>query len=275
MLAPAGSGTIDITKLQKGMLKFNGSELDEHRAAQLLGAFDADGDGRLRLEDFAVEDFQAALERFQSEEEEAERRAQVKERRQRQAERKLEEYYQSLPEANEDTGLLTRLASVLCYVLPLVDAAPFGLPLLKLFPAVQPLFMLLVPALQLLEVVPFGQLLLFVAMQTLAGNTDLPVLLRFNLRMAVLLDVCLFLPSILKPLVSSLVQEPIPDDVQAAFACLVVLPVVACAAYAAACSLLLGLEPRGVPFLSEAAERSMGKTRPRLGDDDEGAANDA
>merc|ERR1711957_522601 len=78
-----------------------------------------------------------------------------------------------------------------------MDSAKDGIILTLLFPQCMPPFMALLQLYGYVDQVPFGSLLLFVGMQWLAGNKDLPVLLRFNLQQAVHLDILRLIPSLI------------------------------------------------------------------------------
>mmetsp|Transcript_49410 Transcript_49410/g.143240 ORF Transcript_49410/g.143240 Transcript_49410/m.143240 type:complete len:427 (-) Transcript_49410:244-1524(-) len=259
----AGAG-IDASSIRRGMKEFNGKDVDAARAEQLLHAHDRNQNGVIDLDEFDLDSFQATLEKLRAEEE-ANQRALLQEERQRhaqeKAEREIQEYYSTLPGPNTDTGVLTRLGSVLAYLLPLLDGLHFALPLAQVFPALQLFFLPFLPLLQLLNVIPLGQLLVFFAMQAIAGNEELPALARFNLRQAIVLDVALFLPNILSSLVPAAAAEHIPAEVVVALGGVIFLPLLACIWYSVFFC-LWGQAPRGIAYVSEAAEMGMGMVPP-------------
>ncbi len=94
----------------------------------------------------------------------------------------------------QDPPIWQRLLAALAYLLPLSDAIPFGKALLLQFPVLQ---LLAVPALPLITVqqaIPFGGLVLFLALYLLVvRNSKVPYLIRFNVLQAILLDIVLVL----------------------------------------------------------------------------------
>mmetsp|Transcript_91268 Transcript_91268/g.185794 ORF Transcript_91268/g.185794 Transcript_91268/m.185794 type:complete len:473 (-) Transcript_91268:189-1607(-) len=264
-----GSGALDAEEVKRGMKELCGKHLDEEKAARLLKAHDMNADGLLQFEEFDLSRLQASLDKFQAEEREREDAVRREAAEREREVREREEYEQSLPIANEDTGLTTRLASVCAYLLPLMDGFQFGMPLLTAFPVLQPFFSAVFGPVQLLSAIPFWQFLLFVGMQVLGDNKDMPKLLRFNLKQAILLDVALFIPSLVRILVNSLLKDLLPGELESnlifILATLVCVPMLLCVVYSAVCS-LAGSTPRGIPYISEAAEEALGPSRPSGGD---------
>jgi len=261
---PDGSGSIDLAGVRRGMKEFNGTELDETKAMELLQAHDANQNGVLEFEEFDPHAFQATLERMWAEErarEEAERQRKSEEEAIKQAQLELEEYYSTLP-GNPDTSWPTRFAAVLAYALPLLDGLRFGLPLAAAEPSLAPFLYGLVPALKLLNATPFGQLLVFITMQVLAANQELPALLRFNLRQAIALDIALVIPNIIVGSGMFPLDIELPTNEMIIFSAVVFLPLLAAILYSALCN-LSGTAPRSIPFFSQNAERSMGMWAPR------------
>merc|ERR1712008_270920 len=181
----------------------------------------------------------------------------------------LEEYISNLPESNEDTGLLTRVGSILTYLLPLLDSVLFAKPLVSELPQLKPFYAVVAS-------VPYGlaPLLLFAVFQGLANNTDLPKLLRFNMRQSVLLNVSLFVPVIIgafanfaSKLAFGTTNEwgewtpgTLPQSISDPCNSAVFTVLLACILCSMGSS-LLGLMPVGIPIISPAAERTMAKTR--------------
>lgn len=261
------SGAVDAAEIRRGMKEFNGMELDSAKAVALLQAHDSNKNGVLELDEFDPASFEATLERLWAEDRAREEAAQREERERLaklQEERELQEYYSTLPGTNTDTGPSTRAASVLAYLLPLLDSLRFGLPVIALFPMLQPVFTFLLPALHIMNVIPLGQFVVFIAMQTVAANAELPALLRFNVKQAIVLDVAMFLPNLLAFLINWVSGGDLAPEFEAFAGALVFLPMLACVAYAVLCT-LGGAAPRGIPAISEAAERSLGMRPPHVG----------
>jgi len=265
-----GSGAVDVAELRRGMMQVSGAELSESMALRLMEALDEDRDGLLQPAEFDVKRLEATLEKLVAEDRALELEAWRAERRQRdrvraeaEAERLLREYEATLPPANQDVGALTRLGSVLVYLLPLMNALKFGVPLATSQPLLKEAFAPLLGLLHSLSAVPYGQLLAFIVLQTLADNRDLPLLLRFNMRQAVVLDIALGTLQLLQVVAAIAMFGQAPPDIvqQWDSNTLVFLALLGCIGYSVVFS-LRGEIPRGIPGISAYAERYMAPTRP-------------
>ncbi|CAE8605136.1 unnamed protein product [Polarella glacialis] len=266
------SGSISVQELRTGLQEM-GLELDEPKAEGILRALDKDGDGMLTLEEFDLKAATKQIEEWRAQDEAVEdatrAAAQALERQSKEVESEKQanqEYIASLPPSNDDVGLPTRLASVLAYLLPCMDVLRYGLPLALMFPSLQGPFSALFAISGVFQAFPFGlgYLALFIGMQNLAKNTELPTLLRFNLRQSVILDIALFVPGILSGVISlaaDAAKAPISEELAFAGNGIVFALLVACVAYSTGSS-LLGVAPRGLPFISEMAGEAISDTRP-------------
>ncbi len=94
----------------------------------------------------------------------------------------------------QDPPIWQRLLAALAYLLPLSDAIPFGKGLLLQFPLLQVLALPALPVITLQQAIPFGGLVLFLALFLLVvRNSKVPYLIRFNVLQAILLDIVLVL----------------------------------------------------------------------------------
>ena len=94
----------------------------------------------------------------------------------------------------EGPPIWQRLLAGLAYLLPLSDAIPFGKALLLQFPVLQLLALPALPVITLQQAIPFGGLVLFLALFLLVvRNSKVPYLIRFNVLQAILLDIVLVL----------------------------------------------------------------------------------
>mmetsp|Transcript_114808 Transcript_114808/g.245086 ORF Transcript_114808/g.245086 Transcript_114808/m.245086 type:complete len:464 (-) Transcript_114808:129-1520(-) len=267
----SGSGTLGVTDLQRGMLEFNGTHLDEAMAERLLRAHDVNSDGVLQPTEFDLTSLEATLERLRQADHVEEMSARRVERerlellhQQVEEARELAAYYASLPPANEDTGALTRLVSALVYTLPLLDSLRLGVPLLAMMdPALKSVFDLLLPLSHALNAIPLLHIFVFIALQTLADNCKLPVLLRFNMRQAVVLDIAVGTLQILQVVFTQLfVGEASPDMLEQWDSnAIVFLVLLGSIAYSVGGS-FLGSSPKDIPVISAYASRYMVPTRP-------------
>lgn len=92
-----------------------------------------------------------------------------------------------------------RIFACLPYLLPLIDSLVFGSLLLRQFPALQVLFLPLQPVLLIYSSLgQIGQLILFFALfMFVVRNEKISHFIRFNTMQAILLDIIIFLCSIL------------------------------------------------------------------------------
>jgi uncharacterized membrane protein len=102
-----------------------------------------------------------------------------------------------MPVATAETPIWQRLLCGLAYLLPFSDALPFGGSLMRQFPFLQLLAMPAVPLLSLQQLVPFGGLVLFLALYLLVvRNARIPYLIRFHVLQAILIDILLVVISL-------------------------------------------------------------------------------
>ncbi|CAE7188754.1 CML13, partial [Symbiodinium microadriaticum] len=123
------SGALDAKELQKGVKDVMGSDVTDEQAERLVTALDLNGDGIIQPEELDFTAVQTLLREFRKEmqtKEEAERTAAYASTEEELLRKEWDEFLASRPARNEDTGLLTRIGSLLAYALPLTDALRFG-----------------------------------------------------------------------------------------------------------------------------------------------------
>jgi hypothetical protein len=105
-------------------------------------------------------------------------------------------------------------------------------------------------------------------MQVVATQKDVPLLTRFNMRLAIFLDIAIFVPIFIQWLAKITVGQTgaaLPEELVFVSSTLVFLLVAGIVAYCVGCS-LLGVMPNAVPYLSDAAAQSLGpKAASKLG----------
>eukprot|EP00930_Biecheleria_cincta_P095228 TRINITY_DN87212_c0_g1_i1.p1 TRINITY_DN87212_c0_g1~~TRINITY_DN87212_c0_g1_i1.p1 ORF type:complete len:432 (+),score=78.52 TRINITY_DN87212_c0_g1_i1:40-1296(+) len=270
------SRAIDLKELQRGLKEFWGIELEESTAQRLLDSRDLNRDGVLQPEEFDLASMEDTYRKLRDEERAKQSVIRAREAKISETEAMLEEYLSSLPETNQDTGALTRLGSVLAYTLPTIDSLRFAAPVAKDMEALKPFFNAVVLDVQVLDQVSYGlaPLMLFLVFQGLANNTDIPKLLRFNLRQSVLLTVALFIPGILGSLATFAARlltgstdqwgewhpGSLPVSISDPCNAFVFIVTLACILYSSVSS-LLGAAPTAIPLISAEAERTMAQTR--------------
>ena len=111
------------------------------------------------------------------------------------------------------TTVPDRIFAALPYLLPLIDALQFGRFLFNQFPALQILFIPLLPVIQIYQTVPFASLIIFFALFLLVvRNERINHFIRFNTMQAILIDIVLMvcglvLPFLLRAIPITLVVE--------------------------------------------------------------------
>lgn len=269
-----GSGGVDVKGLQRGMLELNGSVLDEGTALQILEAHDADKDGLLQFDEFDIRCLEDTLARIQAEEREQEiiARLAAREELERQEEleelqKDIEEYEEMLPPQSFYNGKLfqvlhvVRLGSAMVYLVPLLDWIRSVAPLLEVSQSDT------IGALQLLtESMRYGEaltgahLVVFLAMGVLSRSVEVPSLLRFHTRQALLLDLVAWLftysfASLAKLITVAAEGSIFVEVLDVTLYCYAVL-LAATLAWAALCSLRGETLPSRIPVISEIANRS-------------------
>lgn len=262
-----GSG-IGIQELQHGMRELNGIELDEATAEQILEAHDEDKDGVLQFHEFNFEGLETTLAHIQEEAwgEEVEARRAAREKRERkemeqELENAIRKFEEKLPPGNYDTGFLTRIGSAATYMIPILHWIVAVAPLIAThFPATQELSATIANAVQMS---PLEHFLVFLTMVAVSWNTDLPKLLRFNLRQAALLDAGIwYFAFVVNGFVAYIAPWSDPVDLLDPTLTGWAIMLVACFAYSIICCLAGKIVPNGIPFVSEFASSTMTPTRP-------------
>lgn len=104
------------------------------------------------------------------------------------------------------TTVQDRIWACLPYLLPLIDGLTFGVFLLRDFPSLQILFLPILPLVRLYTGIPFAGIIVFFALFLLVvRNESISHFIRFNTMQAILIDVVIFLCSLLLPILT-----PIP-----------------------------------------------------------------
>jgi len=104
------------------------------------------------------------------------------------------------------TTVKDRIFACLPYLLPLIDVLVFGVVLFRQFPILTFLFIPLLPLLQIYGAFPLADLIIFFALFILVvRNEKISHFIRFNTMQAILLDIVVFLASIILRIL-----EPIP-----------------------------------------------------------------
>lgn len=252
-----GSQGLTAVRLMTVLKEAENLELTLSQASSLVESVKpGQADAALGLEELQSKTFDEAFQSMQTVIRQDERQ------KQREEDQKLQEELKKRQEAaptytvaadeNDDRSIGVRGLAVIAYLLPMVDALRYGLPLLQTLPVLTPLFVLLAIPATIINSIPFGTFIIFILLSFLSNKRDLPRLIRFNMQQAVLIDIAMFLPSLIISLFSMGGNAGFGDEVSG----FVFLLVVGCVAYSAF-QTLLGNDPEGLPFISDAARRSI------------------
>mmetsp|Transcript_19662 Transcript_19662/g.45837 ORF Transcript_19662/g.45837 Transcript_19662/m.45837 type:complete len:400 (+) Transcript_19662:152-1351(+) len=223
-------------------------------------------DGSVAAEALEDEKFQQILSRMQEEQQEAKRKLAMEKAENSMAEKaKAEEgsspskeqdespipvWFEAAP-AGEDTGWAIRFAAAFGYLLPLVDALPYGFPLGAMAPPLVPFLNFLVPLYMFKDSIPFGTFIFLLLLSSLSRNPSFPRLLQFNWQQAVVMDVLCIIPQFIQ----ALLFVELPEDLLLAFFVLLLGSVIYCFAV----TLAAGKEPDALGFISDATNRNLGR----------------
>lgn len=102
------------------------------------------------------------------------------------------------------TTVSDRIFACLPYLLPLIDGLDFGRFLFDQFPALQLVFMPLLPLIQIYSGIPFAGFVIFLALYlAVVRNEKISHFIRFNTMQAILLDIILILCGLVVPILAS------------------------------------------------------------------------
>ncbi|MBW4492321.1 MAG: hypothetical protein KME26_04380 [Oscillatoria princeps RMCB-10] len=102
------------------------------------------------------------------------------------------------------TTVSDRIFACLPYLLPLIDGLDFGRFLFDQFPALQLVFMPLLPLIQIYSGIPFAGFIIFLALYLgVVRNEKISHFIRFNTMQAILLDIILMLCGLVVPILAS------------------------------------------------------------------------
>lgn len=165
---------------------------------------------------------------------------------------------------NEDEGLelmSERIKACIPYMLPLIDGDVFGKYFYQRIPIMGTLDdIFLAPLVQSFHSIPFLDIILFLVLSLgTTRNYDMSRTLRFNAQQAIMIDIALIIPSLLKdgvvdPETGELL---IPQTFVEPFYTTIYYAYMACVIYSIY-SNLSGKKPNQIPYLSNFAETTTG-----------------
>jgi len=255
-------GVIDYEELKAGLeniLKID--HLPQSRVDKLMNEFDASGDGLLQFEEFrGIDQFRNKLGMFEREERQAVRETAKKTQEEEESAKVLESALELVNDG--DATSKDKIVSILPYLLPLVDGLVFG-KFLFMENAENPIVIGLGLLLALYRTIPFAGFLSFFGMNVLSDNLTINRLVRFNMKQAILVDVALFVPTVISAMLTFAVSQNllgvaqvIPVQAGEIGSDAVFLILLASIGYSALSS-LVGVVPDNLPIISDYVDKRM------------------
>lgn len=266
-------GEISLEELKEGLAIALYSSISEEQATKLMQSFDTSGDGALQLDEFqGIEAFRRRLDSLLREEKQSAVEAQAAAKKAKDAAEQAEAIAELIN--NQPPTVTDKLASLLPYMLPLLDSLPYGANVLNSMNLEgNPAFSLLTLLFSIYQTVPFTGLIAFFFFNTLSTNLRLNRLVRFNIQQAIYLDISLIIPGLVGPLIvvaSSVLGFPVPAEVSTLAATATFATFIALLLYSVLSS-LFGIEPDKIPFVSTQVKKRVPTTEEfRSMFDDEG-----
>jgi len=255
-------GVIDPKELKAGLeniLKID--HLSQSRVNKLMNEFDTSGDGFLQLEEFrGIDQFRNKIGMFEREERQAVREAAKKTQEEEESAKVLESAMKLVNDG--DATSKDKIVSILPYLLPLVDGLVYG-KFLFLENAENPIVIGLGLLLALYRTIPFAGFLSFFGMNVLSDNLTINRLVRFNMKQAILVDVALFVPTVISALSTFVVSknllgvaQVIPAQAVEIGSDAVFFILLASIGYSTLSS-LVGVVPDNLPIISDYVDKRM------------------
>ena len=259
------SGSISVAELRKGLETALKASVSEEQAKKVLTAFDTSGDGELQLDEFPVQGIESFRNKLATILREEKRQAAVAEQEARVAKAKSDELDLIVEMINNrPPNVKDKVVSCLPYLLPVLDALPYGKSIITSAYADQSNFFMdsLAFLYQIYETIPFSGLILFYFFNVFSNNLKLNRLVRFNIQQAIFIDIALIIPGILGSLASALLQSTgggFSPEVNTLASSITFYIVSAAVIYSLA-STLLGQEPDKLPLISERVKKRVPTT---------------
>jgi len=233
----------------------------QSRVDKLMSEFDVSGDGFLQLEEFrGIDQFRNKLGMFEREERQAVREVAKKTQEEEESAKVLESAVELVNDG--DATSRDKIVSILPYLLPLVDGLVYG-KFLFLENAENPIVIGLGLLLALYRTIPFAGFLSFFGMNVLSDNLTINRLVRFNMKQAILVDVALFVPTVISALSTFVVSknllgaaQVIPAQAGEIGSDAVFFILLASIGYSTLSS-LVGVVPENLPIISDYVDKRM------------------
>lgn len=246
-------GEISVEELKNGLSRALRAAINEEQAQKILKQFDTSGDGALQLQEFQnIEIFRRKFDKILQEEKMGVQEAREQARQAVVAASKAE-FISNLIN-NAPPSASDRILSILPLILPILDSLPYGKSLIADFdlqsnPIVDSFAFLYL----LYQTIPFSGLIAFFLFNSLSSNLRLNRLVRYNIQLAIFLDIALIIPGILITTISSggnLFGFQIPPDITNFASMVTFVASLSVSSYVVVSS-LLGKEVNYIPLISD------------------------
>lgn len=245
-----GDGKLDMPELKELSKSLLNQDVSDIIVEKLMKELDSNGDGFLQLDEFTELDVLQEKLRAISADARKEELAFESAERERKAEAEAKETLQKAINDGPPT-ISDRIISIIPFILPTLDGLAYIGELLPQDGATAVLFI----AFALLRAIPFGGLIFFIALSVFSENLELNRLVRYNMKLAIGLDISLLIPSLLEFLTGPLADKVEPGVLTLAGGALLV-PYYLAIFYCIGSS-LLGIAPNKVPFLAEGIDMQV------------------
>jgi len=255
-------GKISLEELKDGLSKVLSASINDSQARQIMQQFDSSGDGSLQLDEFVtIESFRNKLDKIIFEERKVVEKAQNEAQLAKFAAEKAEAISAMIN--NKPPTSLDRVFSVLPFLLPVLDALPYAGYIIQDYkldnnPVVASFAYLYV----LYQTVPFSGLIAFFLFNLLSTNLALNRLVRYNIQLAIFLDIALIFPGIIGVLAevgTNFLGFPLSPAAADLASDVTFISFISVISYAIISS-LFGIEPDKIPFVTERIKQRVPTT---------------
>eukprot|EP01031_Cornospumella_fuschlensis_P029092 gene29092-35112_t len=255
-------GKISVEELRDGLNNVLKESVSKDQASKILEQFDTSGDGALQIDEFkGIESFRSKLDRILAEERKGAVQARLAANEAKEAAKKAEAIAAMIN--NAPPTFSDKLVSIIPFILPTLDLLPYGKSfILGTHIDNNPLIGLVGFLYALYQTVPFSGLIAFFLFNVLSANLQLNRLVRYNIQLAIFIDIALIVPGVLGSLydaASKGLNSPLPHELNDVASTATFLAFSSAILYAIASS-LAGKEPDKIPFVTERIKQRVPTT---------------
>lgn len=256
-------GQISLQELKEGLTKTLKKTVNEEQAKAIMKKFDVSGDGNLQLEEFRdIESFRGQFEKLLYEEQKAVTAAEMEAKIAKAAADRAESIAALIN--NKPPSAVDRVLSIVPFLLPFLDVLPYARFIITDYNLDNnPVVALAGFMFALYQTIPFAGLIAFFLFNILSTNLKLNRLVRYNIQLAIFLDISLIFPGIIGSISTAIAQSagtPIPEVISTSSSNFTFVLYSITIVYAMISS-LAGQEPDKVPFITERIKQRVPTTQ--------------